>query len=72
MDLRVKSDGFCVQTSTELHEAQDRIEELRAERRKLVERLTEAEATLESHQEVNNSLERRIVDVNAEATTARQ
>ncbi|KAE9176401.1 hypothetical protein PF004_g26105 [Phytophthora fragariae] len=42
MDLRVKSDVFCVQTSTELHEAQDRIDELRAERLKLLERLTEA------------------------------
>ncbi|KAE8978856.1 hypothetical protein PR002_g24588 [Phytophthora rubi] len=49
MDLRVKSDGFCVQTSTELHEAQDRIDELRAERLKLLERLNEAEAILESH-----------------------
>ncbi|KAE9175117.1 hypothetical protein PF005_g25544 [Phytophthora fragariae] len=70
MDLRVKSDVFCVQTSTELHEAQDRIDELRAERRKLVERLTEAEATLESLLEVTRSLERRIVEVNAEAATA--
>ncbi|KAE8971490.1 hypothetical protein PR003_g23573 [Phytophthora rubi] len=44
MDLRVKSDIFCVQTSTELQEAQDRIDELRAERLKLIERLTEAES----------------------------
>ncbi|KAE9320362.1 hypothetical protein PR003_g17731 [Phytophthora rubi] len=72
MDLRVKSDVFCVQTSTELHEAQDRIDELRAERLKLLERLTEAEATLKSHREVTASLERRIVDINAEATTARR
>ncbi|KAE8975197.1 hypothetical protein PR001_g25777 [Phytophthora rubi] len=72
MDLRVKSDVFCVQTSTELHEAQDRIDELRAERRKLVERLTEAEATLESLLEVTRSLERRIVEVNAGAATARK
>ncbi|KAE9271553.1 hypothetical protein PR003_g30475, partial [Phytophthora rubi] len=72
MDLRVKSDVFCVQTSTELHEAQDRIDELRAERLKLLERLTEAEATLESHREVTASLERRLVDTNAEATTARR
>ncbi|KAE8896549.1 hypothetical protein PF010_g22318 [Phytophthora fragariae] len=43
-DLRFKSDIFCVQTSTEVHEAQDRIDELRAERLKLLERLTEAEA----------------------------
>ncbi|KAE8877822.1 hypothetical protein PF003_g38127 [Phytophthora fragariae] len=34
MDLRLKSDIFCVQTSTELHQAQDRIDELRAERLK--------------------------------------
>ncbi|KAE9001737.1 hypothetical protein PR001_g18445 [Phytophthora rubi] len=72
MDLRLKSDVFCVQTSTQLHEAQDRIDELRAERQKLLERLTEAEATLESHREVTASLERRIVDINAEATTARR
>ncbi|KAE9276824.1 hypothetical protein PR003_g28956, partial [Phytophthora rubi] len=72
MDLRVKSDVFCVQTSTELHQAQDRIDELRAERLKLLERLTEAEATLESHREVTASLERRLVDTNAEATTARR
>ncbi|KAE9091671.1 hypothetical protein PF005_g25992 [Phytophthora fragariae] len=72
MDLRVKSDVFCVQTSTELHEAQDRVDELRAERLKLLERLTEAEATLESHREVTASLERRLVDTNAEATTARR
>ncbi|KAE9169722.1 hypothetical protein PF005_g27847 [Phytophthora fragariae] len=72
MDLRVKSDVFCVQTSTELHQAQDRIDELRADRRKLLERLTEAEATLESHREVTASLERRLVDTNAEATTARR
>ncbi|KAE8905720.1 hypothetical protein PF010_g27646 [Phytophthora fragariae] len=72
MDLRVKSDVFCVQTSTELHEAQDRIDELRAERLMLLERLTEAEATLESHREVTASLERRLVDTNAEATTARR
>nr|KAE8919261.1 hypothetical protein PF009_g30429 [Phytophthora fragariae] len=55
MDLRVKSDVFCVQTSTELHQAQDRIDELRAERLKLLERLTEAKATLESHREVTAS-----------------
>ncbi|KAE8874846.1 hypothetical protein PF010_g14687 [Phytophthora fragariae] len=72
MDLRVKSDVFCVQTSTELHEAQDRIDELRADRLKLLERLTAAEATLESHREVTASLERRLVDTNAEATTARR
>ncbi|KAE8902761.1 hypothetical protein PF005_g24178 [Phytophthora fragariae] len=72
MDLRVKSDVFCVQTSTELHEAQDRIDELRAERLKLLERLTEAEAILESHREVTASLERRLNDTNAEATTARR
>ncbi|KAE9166462.1 hypothetical protein PF002_g31107 [Phytophthora fragariae] len=72
MDLRVKSDVFCVQTSTELHQAQDRIDELRVERLKLLERLTEAEATLESHREVTASLERRLVDTNAEATTARR
>ncbi|KAE8880590.1 hypothetical protein PF005_g23781 [Phytophthora fragariae] len=72
MDLRVKSDVFCVQTSTELHEAQDRIDELRAERLKLLERLTEAEATLGSHREVTASLERRLADTNAEATTARR
>ncbi|KAE9049613.1 hypothetical protein PR001_g3158 [Phytophthora rubi] len=72
MDLRVKSDIFCVQTSTELHEAQDRIDELRAERLKLLERLAEAEATLESHREVTASLERRLIDTNAEATTARR
>ncbi|KAE8969714.1 hypothetical protein PR002_g27347 [Phytophthora rubi] len=70
MDLRVKSDVFCVQTSTELHEAQDRIDQLQAERLKLLERLTEAEATLKSPREVTASLERRIVDINAEATTA--
>ncbi|KAE9069044.1 hypothetical protein PF005_g29821 [Phytophthora fragariae] len=72
MDLRVKSDVFCVQTSTELHEVLDRIDELRAERWKLLERLTEAEATLESHREVTASLERCLVDTNAEATTARR
>ncbi|KAE9296993.1 hypothetical protein PR003_g23616 [Phytophthora rubi] len=72
MDLRVKSDVFCVQTSTELHEAQDRIDELRAERLKLLERLTEAEATLGSHREVTASFERRLADTNAEATTARR
>ncbi|KAE9061790.1 hypothetical protein PF010_g29681 [Phytophthora fragariae] len=72
MDLRVKSDVFCVQTSTELHQAQDRIDELRAERLKLLEWLTKAEATLESHREVTASLERRLVDTNAEATTARR
>ncbi|KAE9309618.1 hypothetical protein PR003_g20467 [Phytophthora rubi] len=72
MDLRVKSDVFCVQTSTELHEAQGRIDELRADRLKLLERLTAAEATLESHREVTASLERRLVDTNAEATTARR
>ncbi|KAE9169849.1 hypothetical protein PF005_g27792 [Phytophthora fragariae] len=70
MDLPVKSDLFCVQTSTELHEAHDRVGELRAERLKLLERLTEAEATLESHREVTASLERRLVDTNVEATTA--
>ncbi|KAE9025440.1 hypothetical protein PR001_g12435 [Phytophthora rubi] len=62
MVLRVKSDVFCVQTSTELHETQDRLDELRTERRELLERLAKAEATLESHQEVTDSLERRIVD----------
>ncbi|KAE8877818.1 hypothetical protein PF010_g24402 [Phytophthora fragariae] len=39
---------------------------------KLLERLTEAEATLESHREVTASLERRLIDTNAEATTARR
>ncbi|KAE9011272.1 hypothetical protein PR002_g15126 [Phytophthora rubi] len=36
MDLRVKSDVFCVQTSTELDEAPDWIDELRAERQNLL------------------------------------
>ncbi|KAE8983680.1 hypothetical protein PR002_g23183 [Phytophthora rubi] len=72
MDLRVKYDIFCVQTSTELHEAQGRLDEFRTERRQLIERLAETEATLGSHREVTDSLERRIVDVNAEATTARR
>ncbi|KAE9014724.1 hypothetical protein PF011_g7937 [Phytophthora fragariae] len=72
MDLRVQSGIFSVQTSAELHEAQDRIDELRAERLKLLERLAEAETTLESHREVTASLERRLVDTNAEATTARR
>ncbi|KAE9323572.1 hypothetical protein PF008_g17313 [Phytophthora fragariae] len=69
MGLRVKSNVFCVQTSTELHQAQDQLDRLREERRELSERLAEAEATQESHQEVTDSLERRIVEVNAEATT---
>ncbi|KAE8968591.1 hypothetical protein PR001_g27743 [Phytophthora rubi] len=50
MELRVKSDIFCVQTSTELHQAQDQLDQLRTERQRLSERLAEAEAALESHQ----------------------
>ncbi|KAE8975436.1 hypothetical protein PR001_g25702 [Phytophthora rubi] len=72
MDLRLKSDIFCVQTSTALHEAQNRIDELRAERLKLLERLTEAEAPWSRTGRVTASLERRLVDTNAEATTARR
>ncbi|KAE9306395.1 hypothetical protein PR003_g21256 [Phytophthora rubi] len=71
MELRVKSDVFCVQASTELHQAQDHLDQLRAERQRLSERLAEAEATLESHQVVSDSLERRIVEANAEANAAR-
>ncbi|KAE8884436.1 hypothetical protein PF002_g30340 [Phytophthora fragariae] len=61
MELRVKSDIFCVQTSTELHQAQDQLDQLRTERQRLSERLAEAEAALESHQVVSDSLERRAV-----------
>ncbi|KAE8968286.1 hypothetical protein PR003_g28917 [Phytophthora rubi] len=71
-ELRVKSDIFCVQTSTELHQAQGQLDQPRTERQRLSERLAQVEATLESQYVVSDSLERRIVEANAEANTAHQ